>query len=194
MAAGPWDGSGGCGVKLRTLVKLVREDAARHGDWRRPGARALIMYRFGAWRADLRWSALKKGLWPVYALLYRHVRDRYRIEVHYTARIGRRVRLADQGDIVLGNWVTIGDDCVIGPHVTLGKASEKSVGWPQLGSAVVVEPGAVIIGDITVGNGAHIGPNAVVTASVPDAATVSVEPPRVRPRRGRQDAEPTAGG
>jgi serine O-acetyltransferase len=159
------------------LGGMVREDLLRHGGRiTDPGFLALASYRFGRWRGDLRAGAVRKVLRLPYLVLHRRVRNRHRIELHYTAVVGRRVLVSERGDIVIGNRVEIGEGCAIGQGVTMGKTSNDARGWPVIGRGVTVGPGAVVVGDISIGDGATIGPNSVVLAGVPAGAVVSTRP------------------
>ena len=129
---------------------------------------------------------MRKALRPVYVLWHRRVRNRHHIELHYTSDISRGVKLSGRGGIVVGNIVTIGPDCELAGGVTIGKASERSTGWPKLGASVRVGSDVVIAGDVSIGDGAVIGSRAVVVADVPPGATVLALPeaaPALRPRR-----------
>jgi serine O-acetyltransferase len=160
---------------------LVREDFAVNGaDWTRPGFRAMFMYRFGVWRMGIRRRWLRVPCSALYRMMHRHVRNHYGIEVHYTARIGRRFRIAHQGAIVVHEFATIGDDCTIRQGVTIGAAAQYSVDEaPVLGDRVDVGAGAAIIGKVTVGDNARIGVNAVVMGNVPAGTTACAAPARV---------------
>ncbi len=81
------------------------------------------------------------------------------------------------GMVVLDGFVHVGDRCVLCPWVTLGVLEGEVIG-PELGSAVFVGTGAKILGHVKVGNGAHIGANAVVLEDVPPHATVVGIPAR----------------
>jgi serine O-acetyltransferase len=162
---------------LSALLALVRQDLARHGGrLTNPGFVALTTYRFGWWRDGLPPGVARKLLRVVYVALHRRVRNRHRIELHYTTQVGRRVRLSGRGDMVIGNRVVIGDDCSIGHGVTLGKPRDDTVGWPVLGSRVSIGPGAVVVGGIQLGDDVVVGPNAVVMADVPPGARVVARP------------------
>jgi len=71
----------------------------------------------------------------------------------------------------------IGDNCWINQQVTVGYSAKG--GRPTLEDGVVVNAGAKIIGDITVGRETVIGANAVVVKSTPAGATVVGVPARV---------------
>lgn len=78
----------------------------------------------------------------------------------------------------------IGRDCRIHQNVTLGwKGSGRA---PRIGDRVSVFPGAVVVGDISVGDDAVIGANAVVVKDVPAGDVVGGVPAKsLRPTRTR---------
>jgi serine O-acetyltransferase len=119
------------------------------------------------------------------------VRNVYSIELTSATRIGRRLRLAHEGGVVIHPNVVIGDDCLIRQNVTIGIATDDATAAPTLGNRVEVGAGAVIIGGITIGDDARIGPNAVVTSNVPPGAMAVAAPARVVARR--VDPDPDAG-
>lgn len=98
-----------------------------------------------------------------------------------TARIGPGLMLPHPVGIVIGIDVVIGRNATIYQHVTLGLRGIDQPGCPVLGDNVTVYAGAVIIGAITIGDGAVIGANAVVTHDVPAGAIATGIPARIRP-------------
>lgn len=165
------------------LVAQVREDwRCNSRDWTRPGFRALAVHRFGVWRMKLKPRIVRMPFSFLYNQLYRYVRNHYSIELYYTVTVGRRVVIGHQGAIVIHDSAEIGDECVIRQGVTLGASSHHRA-WeaPKLGRGVQVGAGAMILGDINIGNGAAIGANVVVTSDVPPRAKVLSEPARIVP-------------
>jgi len=82
--------------------------------------------------------------------------------------------------IVIGETAEIGDDVTLYHGVTLGGTSwNKGKRHPTLEDGVIVGAGAKILGPFTVGAGAKIGSNAVVTREVPPGATAVGIPGRV---------------
>ena len=82
--------------------------------------------------------------------------------------------------VVIGETAIVGENTLIYQGVTLGGASLlKKKRHPTLGRNVVVGVGAMVIGDITVGDGSKIGAGSVVINSVPSHATVIGVPGRV---------------
>ena len=164
-----------------SFAALVREDWITHGrDRTKPGFRAMFMYRFGVWRMTIRSRLLRAPMSVLYRFMHRHVRNHYGIELHYTAKIGRRFLIAHQGAIVIHEYATIGDDCVIRQGATIGAAGHYSeTDAPRLGCRVSIGAGAMVLGRVEIGDGAMIGPNAVVMTNVPANAIATAAPARV---------------
>lgn len=160
---------------------LIKGDYHVNGrDWTRPGFRAAFMYRFGVWRMSVRSRLLRAPLSLLYRWMHRHVRNCYGIELHYTATIGSRFRIAHQGGIVIHEFARIGNNCTVRQGVTLGAANKYSVEEaPVLEDNVDVGAGAIVMGKVTVGDGARIGANAVVMSDVPPGSTAFAQPARI---------------
>ena len=102
------------------------------------------------------------------------------IEIHPGAKIGRRFFIDHGMGVVIGETAEVGDDVLLYQGVVLGgTALEKKKRHPTLGSNVVVGSAAILLGPITVGDGARVGANSVVVKSVPPGATVVGVPGRV---------------
>ncbi|WP_264297481.1 MULTISPECIES: serine O-acetyltransferase [unclassified Halomonas] len=131
-----------------------------------PGLHALLLHR-GAhwlWKKNLKWLARSIstfGRWLT------------GIEIHPGATIGRRFFIDHGMGVVIGETALVGDNVTLYQGVTLGGTSwNKGKRHPTLGDGVIVGAGAKILGPFTVGAGAKVGSNAVVTKEVPAGATV----------------------
>ena len=101
------------------------------------------------------------------------VRSTTGIEIHPAAKIGRRFFIDHGMGVVIGATAVVGDDVMIYHDVTLGaKSGGTGKRHPTIGNNVVIGAGARIIGDITVGEGAKVSANMVVTKSVPAQTSV----------------------
>jgi serine O-acetyltransferase len=101
------------------------------------------------------------------------VRSTTGIEIHPAAKIGRRFFIDHGMGVVIGATAVIGDDVMIYHDVTLGaKSGGTGKRHPTIGNNVVIGAGARIIGDITVGDGAKVSANMVVSRSVPASTSV----------------------
>jgi len=65
---------------------------------------------------------------------------------------------------------SIGENCWINQQVTIGFSSVDD--RPTLGNNVSIKAGAIVIGDIVIGDGAVVGAGAVVVKDVPPGCTV----------------------
>jgi serine O-acetyltransferase len=159
------------------LMDLLKEDKASNQEsLLRPGFHALLMYRLGRWASR---SPSRRPFLTLAKVLRFLTRNFYGIEMYWEADIGRRLTIAHQGAMVIHQFCTIGDDCVIRQGVTIGSAdSFDPDGGPVLGNHVDIGAGAAIIGRVRVGNNVRIGPNAVVITDVPDDSTVFAPPSR----------------
>ncbi len=92
--------------------------------------------------------------------------------------------------VFISNDATLGRDCVIFQNVTIGSnhlADGKHSGGPELGDRVYVGAGAVIIGNVKIGNGCRIGAGAVVYEDMPENSVAVCAPTRILRRDAPMD-------
>ncbi len=165
--------------------KLMREDihAAMERD---PAARS-------AWEVFFLYPGLHALWWHRVAnFFYRHKcyftarlisqinRFFTQIEIHPGATIGHRFFIDHGAGVVIGETSEIGDNVLMYQGVVLGGTTLfKKKRHPTIGNNVVIGSRAVILGAITIGEGARIGSGSVVIKSVPPGATVVGVPGRI---------------
>ena len=162
------------------LESVKARDPAARSRWETifyPGVIALGLHRIGHW--------LYVGDLYFLARVVNHIaRFLTAIDIHPGAKIGRNFFI-DHGFTVIGETAEIGDDVTIYQNVTLGGTNPSTgVGGkrhPTLESNVVIGSGAQVLGPITVGQGAKVGANAVVTHDVVPGATMVGIPARAVP-------------
>jgi len=138
-----------------------------------PGLHALWLHRL----AHLLWQHRLKLLARFVSHLNRLLTG---VEIHPGARIGRRVFIDHGAGVVIGETAEIGDDVLLYQGVVLGGTSlSHGKRHPTVEDGVVIGAGAILLGPITIGQGARIGAGAVVIRSVPQGATVVGNPGRV---------------
>ncbi len=148
-----------------------------------PGLHALLIHRLShwLWRKNLKWLARSLSTFSRWLT---------GIEIHPGARIGRRFFIDHGMGVVIGETAEVGDDVTLYQGVTLGGTSwNKGKRHPTLADGVIVGAGAKILGPFTVGAGAKIGSNAVVTKEVPAGATVVGIPGKIVKRTEPDAAE-----
>ena len=101
------------------------------------------------------------------------------------SKIGNNIRFPHLQNIVIGDYVEVGDHCTIYQDVTLGQNKGK---FPKIGSNVIVYAGAKIIGDVSIGEFSIVGANAVVTKDVPPHTIVGGIPAKKIGMRSCDDA------
>ncbi len=166
------------------LRAIIREDLkANQRHWERPGFHALVVFRFGTW------AQRQKGMLAflgnvLYRILYPLVRNIYSVELPRGTKVGRRLWLPHPAGVVITHQAEIGDDCLILQNVTIGLGGHRGrkrppPHAPRIGNRVEIGAGAVLMGGITVGDGARIGPNAVVMTDVPVGGTAFATPTKI---------------
>lgn len=158
---------------------LLCEDFQTHGSTPfSQGFWAVFWHRFGNWRMSIRRRPLRLPFSLVYRIGAKVTQWLCGIDLPYTVRLGRRVRIDHFGGMILVAE-SIGDDVVIRQNTTFGIARvDRPHDRPRIGNGVDIGAGAVIIGAISIGDGAVIGANAVVTRDVPAGAIMVGVPAR----------------
>lgn len=109
------------------------------------------------------------------------------VEIHPGATIGRRFFIDHGMGVVIGETSEIGDDVLLYQGVVLGGTThEKKKRHPTIGNNVVIGAGAILLGDIVIGDEARVGAGSVVVTSLEPKTTAVGVPARVV-RRGRPE-------
>lgn len=104
----------------------------------------------------------------------------FQVDINPAARIGKGIMLDHATGFVVGETAVIGDHVSILQDVTLGgtgKAEEDR--HPKIGNGVLIGAGAIVLGNIKVGDCARIGAGSVVVKEVPPRVTVAGVPARI---------------
>jgi serine O-acetyltransferase len=90
-------------------------------------------------------------------------------DVARAAKIAGGLYLPHPNGIVIGEFVRIGENCIIHQGVTLGaRGEDHELANPLIGDDVEIGTGAKILGSLKIGDYARIGANAVVLSDVPN--------------------------
>lgn len=170
-----------------SFFALIKEDLHTHGNnVFEPGFWAVAVQRFGNWRMGIERPWLRLPLSAAYRALFTSTKWLWGIDLEYSVKLGRRVRLWHHGAMVLGAK-SIGDDVHIRHNTTLGLARRQdTAAKPVIEDRVDIGSGACVLGDVTVGRDSVIGANSVVVRSFPPESTlfgVPARPVNMRPRK-----------
>jgi serine O-acetyltransferase len=173
-------------LKEKLMFENLRRDITRYeeiGQWySNPGFWIVAIFRFGNWANALPSIFLRIPMWVLYRLVKLLFR-RYNVHLwagRHSPSIGPGLLLIHPTNIMIGQGVEIGENCLIFHDVTLGTG--QNPGMPKIGDNVDIYPGACVLGGITIGNKSMIGANCVVTRDVPSDSIIVTAPCRIIPR------------
>ena len=102
------------------------------------------------------------------------------ISIPARCNIGSGLYIGHFGGIFIDSDCRLGENCNLAQGVTIGKGGRGELqGVPILGDRVHVGANALILGKVTIGDDAVIGPGAVVMSSVPPCGMAMGNPARV---------------
>ena len=109
------------------------------------------------------------------------------IQIPSSTRIGRGLRIAHFGHIVVNPDAVIGDNFTLCQGCLIGNAMGWREGSPVIGNNVYMSANSIVIGGVHIGNDVLIAPGAFVNYDVPDNSIVIGNPGKIIPR----DSSPT---
>lgn len=129
------------------------------------GFHALESWRAAHWL----WMQGRKAM---ALFLQSRISQKFAVDVHPAARIGRGIMFDHATGIVIGETAVVEDDVSIMQDVTLGGTGKESGDrHPKIRRGVLLSLGAKILGNIEVGEYSRIGAGSVVLKSVPARCT-----------------------
>jgi serine O-acetyltransferase len=179
-------------MRLKNVFRLLREDLQTVFK-KDPAARSTLEVLFcypglhAIWNhrvAHFLWKHKIRLLGRIMSHAARFVTG---VEIHPGATIGRRFFIDHGMGVVIGETSEIGDDVLLYQGVVLGGTThEKKKRHPTIGNNVVIGAGAILLGDIVIGDEARVGAGSVVVTSLEPRTTAVGVPARVV-RRGRPE-------
>jgi serine O-acetyltransferase len=93
-------------------------------------------------------------------------------EISHNAKIGPGLRILHPMGIYVGGNVKIGPRSTFNQGTAVSKGLAEGSGEPEVGSYLLMSPGAKILGRVKVGDRVQVGPNSVVVRDVSDDGRV----------------------
>jgi len=146
------------------------------------GLRLLMVHRIAQWlHAKREDDSGFKLFWLVISIplcvLKMATKANTKSYLSHNSKIEGGIVLSDQGNIIFGPK-KVGSGTVIGMRVTVGM-SHTDNGSPNIGRNVWIGSDCVIYGAITIGDGATLLPNTVLTKSIPAGVVMQGNPARL---------------
>jgi serine O-acetyltransferase len=132
---------------------------------------AIGIFRFGKWAHSFRLFLIRWPLMALYFVCYKLSQAISGIRIALDSEIGPGLAIHNFGGVIIHGRV--GKNCVFVQGAQMISAGDgKGRGHPTLGDGVYVGAGAKILGNVSIGNHARIGANAVVVTDVPEGGVV----------------------
>jgi serine O-acetyltransferase len=151
---------------------------------------AIGIFRFGKLAHRFRFFLIRWPLMACYFVFYKMSQAISGIRISLDSEIGPGLVIHNFGGVIIHGRV--GKNCVFVQGAQMISAGDgKGRGHPTLGDSVYVGAGAKILGNVSIGNRARIGANAVVVTDVPEGGVVL--PPHshiIRPAPASTDPAP----
>lgn len=137
------------------------------------GFHAIQTHRLANW-------AWKKGRKDFALYLQSRSSQVFQTDINPTSELGRGIFMDHATGIVIGATAVIGDDVSILQGVTLGgTGKEEGDRHPKVMNGVLIGAGAIVLGNIEVGQCSRVAAGALVVKPVPPKTTVAGVPARV---------------
>lgn len=150
----------------------VFEDKSGRWRWWHRLQYPLIAWQRGMRRTEYIVNTRRGRLWLPYVLfrkiLFNRESTRLSLEIPLNV-FGPGLTVAHFANIVVNGNARVGRNCRLHPGVCIGELHDRN---PVLGDDVYLGNGAMVIGEVSIGNRVKIGPHALVRESVPDDAVI----------------------
>lgn len=143
------------------------------------GSLAVALYRYGHWARTVRIPVIGLLFRALYFLAFYVIQAATGISVQALTPIGRRFVILHHSCIFVVAE-RIGDDFTVGQCVTVGNI-RGSKRLPIIGNNVFLEPGAKVLGAVTLGDNVIVRANTLVLSDVPSGSLVVGNPARILP-------------
>jgi len=179
------------------MGSLIRSDLYRYCgrmDWRAalyafcriPGFRFTFFLRKTSYHCERSGFFHRAAFW-ISKLILNHYQFKYGFQIPYTTKLGRGLYIGHHGSVIVNSGAVLGDNVNLSPGVVIGQANRgKRAGLPVIGNRVWIGSNAVIVGAVSIGDDAVIGPGAYVSFDVPGKAVLIGNPAQIKSYAGSE--------
>jgi serine O-acetyltransferase len=111
--------------------------------------------------------------------LHGRITQALHVSIHPSVTIGSAVFIDHGTGVTIGEGVTIGDGVSMLQEVTVTRSPDGEAVAPRIGRGVLLSAGAMVLGNVEIGDFAKIGAGSLVLASVPSGCTAVGVPARL---------------
>lgn len=167
----------------KELKSIIKKDFYRYFGDKKPllwfvnnrTLRCLKVYR----KVNFYLKTNKRLRYYFYNFKLKLLSSKYAFNVYAQKKIGG-CYINHNGAITINPMVELGDNCVLGAGVTIGRENRgERNGAPSIGNMVWIGANAVVVGKITIGDNVLIAPNAYVNFNVPSNSIVIGNPGKI---------------
>ena len=171
----------------KCVKELIRADLYRYysrTDWRMmlyalvriPGFRYTYILRKTSFHYQVP-GVFHTIAFVFYKLLLDHYGYKFGFQIPYTTKIGAGLAIYHHGLLIVNPRAILGDNINLSPGVVIGQQNRgRRAGFPTIGDRVWIGCNAVVVGAVSIGDDALIGPGAYVNFDVPEKAVVIGNP------------------
>lgn len=118
--------------------------------------------------------------WFFYKFILTRLSYKYGFQIPLNTKIANGFYIGHFGHVILSPEAVIGENCNIGPGVTVGKVHQgNKKGAPIIGNQVWIGTNSVIVGKIVIGSNVLVAPGSFVNFDVPDNSIVIGNPSKI---------------
>jgi serine acetyltransferase len=110
----------------------------------------------------------------MYYFVVRRIKAVFSSQIAWRHLLNIEIEIYHPLGIVLGRHVVVGKNVTIYSHVVFGRKSIGRSGYPIVGNNVIIYTGAMILGNVHVGDNSVIGAGCIIRDDVPAGATVKL--------------------
>lgn len=133
----------------------------------------------------------KTGRKTIAHYLQSQVSQNFQIDIHPNATLQSGIMLDHGTGIVIGETASVGHNCSILHHVTLGGSGKRGVDrHPKVGNGVLLGAGASILGNVRVGDGVQVGASSLVIEDIPPHSVAVGVPAKIIGAYKQEESQP----